>query len=112
MESKLRDAELQVRDAETKLNDVTAKLGDIDGKYSDAQTFVALLEKQVNDLTTEKSRLLDRIDTLEEGNERFFEMKQNQVQALNKGVTAGTACHPHPPLECVRPNIIMECIIV
>ena len=84
MESKLRDAELQVRDAETKLNDVTAKLGDIDGKYSDAQTFVALLEKQVNDLTTEKSRLLDRIDTLEEGNERFFEMKQNQVQSVNQ----------------------------
>jgi chromosome segregation ATPase len=80
LESKLRDAESQVRDAEAKLNDVTAKLTDVDAKYGDAQTFLSLLEKQVKDLTTEKSRLLDRIDTLEEGNERFFEMKQNQVR--------------------------------
>ena len=37
------------------------------------------LEKEVVTLTTEKSRLVDRIDTLEQGNERFFQMKEQQV---------------------------------
>jgi len=35
----------------------------------------------------EKDRLMDRVDTLEEGNERFFEMKEKQVGIAICGVT-------------------------
>jgi len=62
LEVNLRDAESRLRDAESRLCD---------------------LEKQSHDLTLEKSRLLDRIDSLEAGNERFFEMKEKQVWGLS-----------------------------
>jgi hypothetical protein len=68
LEVNLRDAESKLRDAESKLRDAESRLGE--------------LEKQSNDLTLEKSRLLDRIDSLEAGNERFFEMKEKQVRIL------------------------------
>ena len=62
----MRDAESKLRDAESKLREAESRLGE--------------LEKQSHDLTLEKSRLLDRIDSLEAGNERFFEMKEKQVR--------------------------------
>ena len=68
MEVNLREAESKLRDAESKLREAESRLGE--------------LEKQSNDLTLEKSRLLDRIDSLEAGNERFFEMKEKQVRRL------------------------------
>ena len=34
---------------------------------------------QIQDLTVEKSRLLERVDTLEGGNDKFMELKENQV---------------------------------
>lgn len=39
-------------------------------------------QQQIQDLTVEKSRLLERVDTLEGGNEKFMELKENQVRQL------------------------------
>ena len=41
-------------------------------------------QQQIQDLTVEKSRLLERVDTLEGGNEKFMELKENQVRQLEK----------------------------
>ena len=46
-------------------------------------------QQQIQDLTLEKSRLLERVDTLEGGNEKFMELKENQdqeVQFLKKQI--------------------------
>jgi chromosome segregation ATPase len=39
-------------------------------------------KQQVNDLTAEKAKFLDRLDTLEAGNERFMEMKEVQDREM------------------------------
>ena len=59
-----------------------ARISVAESRMKEAEAEVAKLEKEVVMLEVERSRLKDRIDTLEEGNERFFEMKEQQV------------CHP------------------
>ena len=39
-------------------------------------------QQQIQDLVAEKTRLLERVDTLEGGNERFMELKENQDQEV------------------------------
>jgi hypothetical protein len=79
VESNLRDAEIKLSDAEFKLSDVETKLRDAESKLADAQSNLAELETQCLIQSTEKARLVDRIDMLEEGNEKFFELKEKQV---------------------------------
>jgi len=69
------------------LRETENKCSAAETKIKAAEEIVAHLEKQINDLTVEKDRLMDRVDTLEEGNERFFEMKEKQVGIAICGVT-------------------------
>ena len=85
LESRFHEAEAklsEVADLESRLHEAEAKMFEVaeyEVKLVAAEAKVAQLEKEVATLTTEKSRLVDRIDTLEQGNERFFQMKEQQV---------------------------------
>ena len=41
------------------------------------------IQQQYNELSKEKSKLLERIDTLEAGNSRFLELKESQDQDVH-----------------------------
>ena len=96
IESSLRDAEFKLSDAEFKLSDAENKLRDVESQTSDAaeklrdaetklvaaEARLADLEMHCQILSIEKTRFIDRIDTLEEGNERFFEIKEKQVSFI------------------------------
>ena len=77
-----RSVEAERVSAESRISDSESKLAEVESKLREAEADVAKFEKEVIMLELEKSRLVDRIDTLEEGNERFFELKEKQVCTL------------------------------
>ena len=78
-----RSVEAERVSAESRISYSESKLAEVESKLREAEADVAKFEKEVIMLELEKSRLVDRIDTLEEGNERFFELKEKQVCTLD-----------------------------